>query len=346
MRKSKFLLLLVSLLLLLSACAMGTDAPVSETSAEPCSDTIFAMDTVMDFQIYGSEELLTEAKDMIFSLEQKFSVTDEGSDIHAVNENKTATVSDETAELLTLALELCARTDGALDVSVYPVLKTWGFTTGAYWVPETAEIEALLSSVDFSNITVDDQNCVTIGQDMEIDLGSVAKGYASSQVVQYLKSQGVTSALLNLGGNVHALGAKPDGSPWRIAIADPFGKGNLGVMEITDKAVITSGGYERYFEENGQTYWHIIDPSTGCPADSGLISVTIVGEDGVLCDALSTALFVMGLDAAADLWRASADFEAVFVSEDGTVTITEGLAGCFSLVESYQGAEVTVLYRD
>ena len=171
----------------------------------------------------------------------------------------------------------------------------------------------------------------TLPDGMEIDLGSVAKGYTGDVLSAFLKENGVTSAMLDLGGNIQTVGSKPDGSSWRVGIRDPEGDGNLGVVEVVNQAVITSGGYERYFEEDGVRYWHILDPQTGFPARSGLLSVTIIGECGAVCDSLSTALFVMGLDDALDHWRQYRDFEAVFVSEDGSVTITAGLEDGFAL---------------
>ena len=186
---------------------------------------------------------------------------------------------------------------------------------------------------------------VTLPEGMEIDLGSVAKGYAGQLAAQMLRNSGVESALLNLGGNVQTVGAKPDGSPWQIGIKDPKGEDAMMVLSIADQAVVTSGGYERYFEQDGQTYWHIMDPFTGHPADSGLISVTIVGDEGVVCDGLSTALFVMGLEKAADLWAQSGDFEAVFVTASGEVYITEGLRDHFALTERYADTPVSVIER-
>jgi thiamine biosynthesis lipoprotein len=304
------------------------------------------MDTVMDLTVYGAESDLAAAENLITSLESKLSVTDEGSEIYAINQNGSGTLSEDSADLLTKALDICDLTGGALDLSIYPVVRAWGFTTGEYGIPSDEEITELLSHVDYRNISFDESTAtVTLESGMEIDLGSVAKGYTGDRVIELLRENGVTSALLNLGGNVQALGAKPDGSPWRVAIQDPVSDGYLGALEIENKAVITSGGYERYFVEDGVTYWHIIDPATGAPSHSGLISVTVIGESGILCDGLSTSLFVMGLDGATQLWRTRDDFEAVFVSEDGQVYITEGLEDSFTLL-SDTAESVTVLRRE
>ncbi len=330
---------LLSAAFLLTGCS-GAPAQGPETA------TFFAMDTAMDFTVYGDAALLDEAETLIGSLEEQVSVTDEHSDIYAIDHTGSGSLSGNAAELMEQALEICRRTDGALDLSIYPIVRAWGFTTGSYQVPDEAEIQALLPLVDYRKIQYDAADGdVTLPEGMKIDLGSVAKGYAGQLVAQMLREHGVQSALLNLGGNVQTVGAKPDGSPWQIGIKDPQGEDAMMVLSVEDQAVVTSGGYERYFEQDGQTYWHIMDPSTGHPADSGLISVTIVGDEGVVCDGLSTALFVMGLEKAADLWAQSGDFEAVFVTASGEVYITEGLRDHFALTERYADTPVSVIER-
>lgn len=324
--------------------ALSLTGCAGREQAEPETITLFAMDTYMELRAYGDAAALSDAAALIHMLEDTLSVTDEGSEIYALNRDKRAVLSPDAAALTGAALELCERAGGALDVSVYPVLRAWGFTTGEYRVPSEEEISRLLRAVDYRRVRLED-GAAALGEDMMIDLGSVAKGYASGRVVALLRSAGVVSALVNLGGNVQTLGTKPDGSLWRVAIRDPFGDGVLGVVEAADKAVITSGGYERFFERDGETYWHILDPATGRPARAGLAAVTVVGEDALTCDGLSTALFVMGPERAAALWRESDDFEAVLVTDDGDVLITEGLEDCFSVSESYRGASVTVLRR-
>ena len=319
--KRVFAFLLAPLLLLPYGCA----------PAQPLERTFFAMDTVMTLRLYegGDENTLDQAEARVRELEAQWSVTEENSEICALNRGGRAELSPETAELLGAALDMCRRTDGALDISTYPVLRAWGFTTGEYSVPGGEAIAALLPLVDYGRVALE-AGAAALPPGMEIDLGSVAKGYTGDALAALLKQGGAASALLDLGGNIQAVGSKPDGSPWRVAIRDPAGDGNIGVVEVVDQAVVTSGGYERYFEEDGVRYWHIIDPATGWLARSGLTSVTVVGESGLLCDGLSTALFVMGREGALEHWRQHRDFEAVLVSEDGSVTITAGLEGRFT----------------
>jgi thiamine biosynthesis lipoprotein len=319
--KRVFVFLLAPLLLLPYGCA----------PAQPLERTFFAMDTVMTLRLYqgGDENTLDQAEARVRELEGLWSVTDGTSEISTLNHDGSAELSPETAELLGAALDMCRRTDGALDISTYPVLRAWGFTTGEYSVPGGEAIAALLPLVDYGRVALE-AGAAALPPGMEIDLGSVAKGYTGDALAALLKQGGAASALLDLGGNIQAVGSKPDGSPWRVAVRDPAGDGSVGVVEVVDQAVVTSGGYERYFEEDGVRYWHIIDPATGWPARSGLASVTVVGESGLLCDGLSTALFVMGREGALEHWRQHRDFEAVLVSEDGSVTITAGLEGRFT----------------
>ena len=337
--KKYFISAMLSALLFLTGCS-------AESSPEPVQGTFFAMDTMMDFTIYGESGLIDQSESLIASLESLVSVTDANSELYAINQTGSGTLTGKASSLMEQALEICRRTDGALDLSIYPIVRAWGFTTGSYQVPDEAEIQALLPLVDYRKIQYDAATgTVTLPEGMEIDLGSVAKGYAGQLAAQMLREHGVQSALLNLGGNVQTVGAKPDGSPWQIGIKDPQGEDAMMVLSVEDQAVVASGGYERYFEQDGQTYWHIMDPSTGHPADSGLISVTIVGDEGVVCDGLSTALFVMGLEKAADLWAQSGDFEAVFVTASGEVYITVGLRDRFALTEQYADTPVSVIER-
>ena len=273
-------------------------------------------------------------------------MTDPSSEISRLNQSYEADLSKDVSDILKRALAICKETDGALDISVYPVLRAWGFTTGSYKVPEEGEIKELLQNVGYDKVHLTDGGNVTIPHGAEIDLGSVVKGYTGSAIADYFRSEGVTSALINLGGNVECVGTRPDGKKWKVAIKSPFADsstGVIGVLEAQDEAIITSGGYERFFEEDGEVYWHILDPETGKPAKSGLSSVTVVGNDGLRCDGLSTALFVMGLDGAIDFWKAAGDFDAVFITDDGEVYVTEGIAGDFSLTPEYRDSSLNIV---
>lgn len=293
-----------------------------------------AMDTFMHFTVYGEQTAGVKARDEIRSLERLLSVTDEASEVYAINHRTAPTreLSPELTALLEQALILARQTDGAFDPTVYPVVRAWGFTTEEYHVPEQEELDRLLTLVDHT-APVLNANILTLPDGVQLDFGGIAKGRAGDRAAQLLRGQGVTSAILRLGGNIHTIGTKPDGSLWNIGIEDPDTGGNLATVAVADLAVVTSGSYQRFFTANDQTYHHIIDPATGRPANSGLSSVTVVGKYGARCDALSTALFVMGLERSAQFWREHGDFEAIFVSEDGSVSITAGLEGNFKLSE-------------
>lgn len=331
---------------ILTSCKKNNEYPqYSETKN---TKSIFAMDTYITVTAYGedTDKALQAAEDKINSLEKMWSVTDENSEVYAVNHSggQTVGVSPETAELLDFSLNMHKRTNGAFDISLYPVLTAWGFTTDEYCVPSDNEISDLLENTGVEKIFLDDQS-VQIPTKMQIDLGAVGKGYAGDLISEELKSNGVNSALIDLGGNIQTIGTKPDGGKWKIGIRSPFGEGNFAVLSIGECAVVTSGGYERYFVEDGVTYWHILDPETGKPADSGIASVSVIGLEGRTCDALSTALFVMGLDKAAELWKNSNDFEMIIVTSDGEIYITEGIEDDFELSGNFTEPKVSVIYR-
>ena len=303
---------------------------------EPATREIFAMDTIMDLSAYGDqgEAAVQAAVKRINELDALLSTGKETSEVTVLNKNGGGQLSDDTNKLMKQALDLYESTNHVFDITIYPVMKLWGFTDQEYKVPSEKDLQEALALVDASQIAYDpEKETVTFEKDgMQIDFGALGKGYASAAVCKLMKDMGVTSALVNLGGNVQTVGFKPDGSEWKVGIQDPEdADGMLGIIQTHDMAVITSGGYERYFEEDGVTYHHIIDPSTGSPADSGLLSVTIVCEDGMLADGLSTSLFIMGKDKAVEYWRAHADeFQFVLCEKDGTLVVSNGLKDNFT----------------
>lgn len=322
--------------LLLAGVLTGCSAPAEEMQ-QPVERSLFAMNTYMTFTAYGedAQAALQEAEECIQQVEGLWSVTDKDSEIYQANHSggQPVTVSEETAEIISFALEMAQRTGGALDPTIYPVLTAWGFTTDSKQVPSQQQIAQLLEQVGYDRVQLNGTE-LTVPDGMELDLGAVGKGYTADLVTEILRRHGVTSALISLGGNIQAIGSRPDGSDWRLGIRAPWESGNLGVLTVSDTAVVTSGGYENYFDdEQGNIYWHILDPSTGYPADNGLQSVTIVGREGRMCDALSTALFVMGAQSAEQYWRENGGFEMLLVTDSGEILITEGIAEDFTLNE-------------
>ena len=296
----------------------------------------------MSMKAYGdnAQKALDDSRELIMRLDSELSVTDEGSCIYELNKNGKGTVTDSAAVLINKAVEIGDRTGGALDISLYPVLKEWGFTTEDYHIPDDKILADLLSDVDYKSISISG-NEVTLPENVQIDLGALAKGYTSDSIMKQMSSDGVDSAIVSLGGNVQAIGGKPDGSAWKVSVRDPFAPDtDMCIVEIKDKAVITSGNYERFFTgDDGKNYWHIIDPADGYPADNGLVSTTIIGESGLECDALSTAFFVAGKDKAVDYWRSDRSFDMILVSDDGKIYYTEGIADSFKNISSME-AEV------
>lgn len=306
-----------------------------KTNGQQSEVSFFAMSTYISLTAYGksADQAVLDAQAKVAELEGLWSTTDEKSVVYALNHSggMPVDVDDSTGALLEFALEMAEETDGALEPTIYPVLLAWGFTTRENRIPEEAEIRELLQKVGYEKIQAEG-NKVTIPAGMELDFGAVGKGYTGDILVELLKDKGITSALLDLGGNIQAIGSKPDGSDWRVGLRDPFGGEYLGVLEISDLAVVTSGSYERYFVgEDGKVYGHIIDPATGYPAESGLASVTIIAREGKICDALSTALFVMGEEGAVAYWRQHQDFDMILVTQDGEIHLTEGIKDHFSL---------------
>ncbi len=296
--------------LLIIAMLVGCNA------LDPCARrTVFCMDTVMDIQVWGPQrEYAADAiVEMLTELEKIWSATDEDSLLSALNRGEGTPDADQQA-FLDRAVKLQNDTGGAFDPKLGNVIARWGFYDDAYRVPTAAELTAAKETPKW-------------------DLGAIVKGYASELAVAVLDNYHVDRAILNLGGNIQTYRGKSNGDQWRIGIQNPNGGDPLGTLLISGSmAVVTSGDYQRYFEQDGVRYHHILNPETGMPADSGLSSVTVIYQYGATADALSTALFVMGLEEAVKFWRESTyyPFEAVFVLQDGTIYATEGawLSGC------------------
>ena len=331
----RFGALLAALLLTGSLAACGGQAQ------EMQSVQAFAMDTVMGLRACGgeTEDALQAAEDELYRLDRELSRTREDSAVSRLNRAAAGTsveVGEELYALIGSALGYSAATDGAFDITLAPVSSAWGFTEDAYRVPAQTELDALLAHVGAQHVHLDGASAVSLDQGTQIDLGAIAKGYASDRMAEIFQTHGVAHGIVDLGGNTWVCGGNLEGEPWQIGIQDPAREAGAlaGILSASDAFAVTSGGYQRYFEEDGKTYHHIIDPATGCPAESGLTSVTVVADgtvgNGTMCDALSTALFVMGEERALDFWRSGVyDFDLVLVTADGRLLVTDGIADRF-----------------
>ena len=320
--KTKYFALALALLLLLTGC--GARQPEATRQ-------IFAMDTVMDLYAVGegAEALLTEAAQEINRLESLLSRTRTGSDVSILNETGTAQLSDETAALLDAALHYADITGGAFDVTIAPLVEAWNIHGENPRVLTEGEIAALLPLVGSEHLQLSGA-AATLDEGCAIDLGGIAKGYASDVIARLYRDRGMTGGWISLGGNVYAHGTKPDGSFWNVAVRDPMDAAATAAMvQLSNQFAVTSGGYQRYFTAgDGTVYQHILDPKTGIPAMSDLLSVTIVCGNGTMADAYSTALYVMGEAEAVSFWSANrAEFDMILITADNHLLYTPGLAG-------------------
>lgn len=344
------------LVLLLSGCAAPADPDTAQESIQ-----VIAMDTAMLITTYGERSVSAAyaAEDVIRDLDAKLSRTNEDSEVSRLNRaaGEEVEIGGDLHFLLGEASRLSAETEGAFDITIAPAASAWGFAADSFRVPSRAELETLLELMDYGAVRVSGTSgslTAALGPGQSVDLGAIAKGYAADKLTGVLREYGIPRANISLGGNVLAWGTRPDGTPWRVGIQDPAKPDDrsafAGVLELTGAFAVTSGGYQRYFEQDGKRYHHILDPVTGYPADSGLTSVTVVAPadapdrwNGTMCDAYSTALFVMGEEWALKFWRDhQSAFELVLVTEDGRVVVTEGLSDRFTRIEDSGYAYETV----
>ena len=299
--------------------------------SEASESEIFALDTAITLKVYGSKrvEVLKKLEDKINELDDMLSTGKETSEVSRLNRSGEAVLSPTMANLIKRSKAIYNKTDGLFDITIYPLMELWGFSTKNYKVPSGKEIAEKLKLVGFDKIDFNEETRKILfkNKGMEIDFGGIGKGYITDELVKILTDEKVESAIINLGGNVFGFRKKPDGSLWNIAIRDPNEPDKyMAAIRLEDSAVITSGGYERYFEENGIIYHHILDPRTGKPSDSGLKSVSIISKDGTLADALSTSLFIMGEEKAIGYWKKNgSDFDILLMTKDNRLLVSAGI---------------------
>lgn len=309
-------------------------------------DVIFAMDTEMTLTAYGkyADSGLSAARAIISSMDSMLDPDLETSTVYTINHAKgeKTVVSGQIAQMLLAAKTVYEHSGGAFDPTIYPVVKLWGFADKKYYVPTEEEILAALDKLCFDELILTSfpstgTYTMSMPEYGQLSFASCAKGCAAANAVEAMRNAGVTSGIVSLGGNVQTLGLKPDGSKWNVAVTDPNNPSSyLGVLSVGEAAVVTSGGYQRYFEQGGNRYIHIIRPKSGHPVNNTLTSVTVICEDGTYADCLSTALFVLGESAALTYWRSygktdGGGFDMILVNDSGKITLTSGLIEQFTL---------------
>ncbi|MBU3128097.1 FAD:protein FMN transferase [Clostridium tagluense] len=311
-----------------------------KNNTKPVEKETYMMGTIIQLKVYGknSEKATELALKRISDIESKMSVNLKSSEITKLNAKAGISgekLSVDTYSVIEKAVKYSKLTDGSLDATIEPIVKLWGIGTDKARIPSKSEIEEKLKLVDYKDIILDSKNSTVqlrrTGQ--AIDLGAIAKGYTADEIKKVLIDNKVNSALINLGGNVFAVGSKPDGTSWNIGIQNPLDtRGQyLGTISVTDKSMVTSGNYERYFIVDGKRYHHIFDPKTGYPSEAGLISTTIVSDNSIDGDALSTSTYILGLSKGIKLIESIKGVEAIFVTSDKKVYVTEGLKDSFNL---------------
>ncbi len=293
----------------------------------------FVLGTIVSVKIFedGSEAILNEIYEKLTEIEDRMSFNSTSSEVLDINAKAGETfviVSEDTFEVVKSAVDFAEKSEGRFDPTIGPLVQLWGIGSEGAAVPLKPELHEALDLIDWKLIEFNgSETSIKLNKrNMEIDLGAIAKGYASDEVVRILKEHSVSRGIINLGGNVFAYGEKVDGSPWRIGVQNPFSSRGayIGIIEIKNKSVVTSGIYERFFEEEGKRYHHILNPETGYPVEGALASVTIISDNSMAADALSTILFAAGVEEGKKILKTYyPDVDAVFVTHDKQVFTTD-----------------------
>ncbi len=290
-------------------------------------ETRFLFDTCCEITLRAENKAGRAAINKAFlrmkEIESKFSLYREYSQLYKGKISEAAIDDKEVVEVVAYALEVAEESKGLFDPTVYPVYKLWWSNKDSAAMPDKKKLKKILKSTGYDKIDVSEGKIYLKSDDIKIDLGGIAKGYAVDEAVKVLRKAGIDSALVNAGGDLYALGRNGK-KPWKVGIKNPRGAGLIGIIEVSDKAVATSGDYERFFIKDGKKYHHIIDPRTGYPS-IGLQSVTIIGSSAMMVDAWATAVFVMGLPKGIDIIEKKKEYETIIVSEEGSITYSSGL---------------------
>lgn len=342
----KVITFFITTVLIISLVGCTKEKSKDPKSKDPISRTELFMGTAIKITLYdgGSEEILDKAFKRVIELEDLVSINKAGTEIVELNKNsgvKPVKLSDDSFNIIEKGLEYSKASKGGYDITIGPLVKLWSIGLPEAKVPNENEIKEAIKHVDYSKLKINkDTNEVFLSEKgMMIDLGSIAKGYAADEIVKLLKEEGVKEAIVDLGGNIYALGKKEGDKNWKIGIQDPnTERGNVvGAVETSNKSVVTTGVYERFIEKDGVKYHHILNPKTGYPYKTDIAGVSIIADKSMDADALSTLIFTKGLDEGLKFIEALDGVDAIFIMNDRKVYITEGVRDSFKLTnESFE----------
>lgn len=330
--KNTISLLVFSITILLVICLTSCGG-FSQKNVKKYTKSAFLLDTYVSVSVYEEDQL--PAVDMclekIGEYEKVFSRTDPESELYKLNARGSMDVSDELLQLISSSLYFCELTGGRLDISMGAVSAMYGFSSDAPILPDAADISSSLEHTGWEKIKIDGNHITLSDPDADIDLGAVAKGYIADRLAELLTAYGVESAIIDLGGNILCLGSKPDGSDFSVGIQYPYKDTSTVITQVSlsDMSVVTSGVYQRFFEQDGKIYHHILDPDTGYPVENSLLSVSIISKKSTDCDALSTAVFALGLENGMEFINSLDGVWAIFVDESFNVFYSDGFEEMF-----------------
>lgn len=338
----KNIAVLISILtLVLYGCAEQGEQDATEL---PISETYFIFDTVVSVRVYDNsvtKQHFSEVENILHAIDAKMNRLKAGSELERVNRSagvKSEVVSADTMHVVKAALDFAMRSGGKFEPTIGPLVDLWGIGQEGVQVPKQADIDQMLPLIDYKQVIVDEEaSTIYLEQaGMSLDLGAIAKGYAADQIAAYLKEEQLQGAIIDLGGNIFAMGSKPSGDHWVIGIQDPDEQRGdyVGLLSIGEKTVVTSGIYERYFVEDGQHYHHIFDSSSGYPVENNLLSVTIITDSSLAADALSTTVFALGMEDGMAFVEQEEGTEAIFITKDKHIYVTSGLGEEFTMTNS------------
>lgn len=331
----KLIVILTAVVLML-----GTIGCSKEEPNIPATRTELMMGTVVKVTLYenGSEEILDKVFNRVKEIENLVSINQNNTELDKLNENagiKPIKMSDTSLDIIEKALHYSKMSNGKYDLTIGPLVKLWSIGLPEAKVPTQEEIDETIKKIDYSKVKInkDTKEVFLTEEDMLLDLGSIAKGYTADEIVRMLNEENVNSAIIDIGGNIYALGLKEGNKNWRIGIQNPFDKrGNIvGALEVSNKTVVTSGIYERYIEQDGVKYHHILNTSTGYPYETEIAGVSIISDKSIDGDALSTLIFTKGLEEGLEFVENIEGIDAVFVTNDKHVYITKGLKDNFEI---------------